>query len=246
MAEDPPRRRTYSGKIDLSAGQGSRPTGSLSMPFNSQDGRREIFTQIMAAHRFAAIVETGTYHGRTARFMAEESGLPVYSIEANLRFFRAARKFLSDCPGMFLFYGDSATLLRQKVAAGDIPDRDVFCYLDAHWHEALPLADELATVTGAMTDYVILIDDFQVADDPGYRYDDYGPGKALRVEYLAPFAGRGLSVFLPSRPSAEENGARRGCIVLTAAAHIAAALRKAPALREAGPLDRLLSAPSTG
>ena len=244
MAKDAPRRPTYSGKIDLAAGPGSRPTGSLAAPFNGQDGRREIFAQIMAAHSFAAIVETGTYHGRTTRYMAEQTRLPVYSIEANSRSYRAARKFLSGCPGITLILGDSATVLPQKIAAGEIPNRHVFCYLDAHWEEDLPLADEIEAVTSAMTDFVILIDDFQVPDDPGYYYDGYGPGKVLCFDYLRPFAGRGLFVFLPSLPSSEETGAGRGCIVLTAAASIAIALQRAPALRDASLLHWLFAPPA--
>ena len=58
-------------------------------------------------------------------------------------------------------------------------------YLDAHWHEYLPLRDELEIALGQFANAVVLIDDFQVPDDPGYGFDDYGPGKTLNLEYLA-------------------------------------------------------------
>ena len=242
VAKDAPGGHTYSGKIDLGGRSAGAAIRKMIAPFNGQNGRREMFSQIIARHHFAAIVETGTYRGHTTRFMAEESGLPVFSIESNAKAHRSARDNVSGCDRVRLYLGDSVATLRQELEAREIPDRDVLCYLDAHWGEVLPLADEIEIVTTRMTNFVILIDDFQVPDDPGYGYDDYGPGKALCLAYLAPFRGRGLVVFLPSRPSGEENGARRGCIVLTAAATIAAALRKAPSLRDAGPLDKLLAA----
>jgi len=35
-----------------------------------------------------------------------------------------------------------------------------------------------------------MIDDFQVPDDPGYAYDDYGPGKALTPDLVDPACRR--------------------------------------------------------
>jgi len=246
MAKDDAGRGAISGKIDLLTDVKALRGRRAPVPFNGQDGRWELFGQIMAAHRFAAIVETGTNRGWTTRAMAEESGLPVFSIEVLRQNYKIAQSYLSDCADIHLFLGDSATVLPGKVAQGEIPDRNVFCYLDAHWQEELPLADEIEAVTSAMTDFVIMIDDFQVPDDPGYHFDAYGPGKVLCLDYLRPFVDRGLFVFLPSRPSAEETGARRGCVVLTASVNIAIALRKAPALRDVGLLHWLLAPPSAG
>ena len=196
MAKVSSRRSTDSAKFDLTAGPGSRSKEALAESFNGQQGRREVFAQIMAAHPFSAIAETGTLHGHTTRYMAEASGRPVYSIEVDPQRCRAARENLADCPGVVLFSGDSATVLPQKIAAGEIPNRDLFCYLDAHREQELPLADEIAAIISVVTGFVILIDDFQVPDDPDYYYDDHGPGKVLVFDYLRPFASRGLFVFL--------------------------------------------------
>ena len=88
--------------------------------------------------------------------------LPVFSIESSAQAHRAARDIMSGCDGVHLCLGDSVATLRRTLAAGEFPDRDVLCYLDAHWQEKLPLADEIETVTTTMTDFVVLIDDFQV------------------------------------------------------------------------------------
>lgn len=234
-------RSKISGRIEFGKNREKQPIVVIASPFNNQAGRREAFSQILAAHRFAAIVETGTYHGRTTRFMAEASGLPVYSIEANEEHYRAAQRFLAGCANVSLFLGDSDDVLPRLLESGKVADNNVFYYLDAHWEEELPLGDEIETIISTMTDFVIMIDDFQVPDDPGYGFDKYGPGRNLDLGYLRRFAGKGLFAFLPSCPSAKETGARRGCIVLTATADIASAFRSVPALREAGTLDRLLS-----
>ena len=62
--------------------------------------------------------------------------------------------------------------------------RSYFVYLDAHWAEELPLAEELCIVASAWTRCVVMVDDFQVPGDSGYAYDDYGPGLALTEDYL--------------------------------------------------------------
>ena len=59
-----------------------------------------------------------------------------------------------------------------------------------------------------------MIDDFQVSDDAGYGFDDYGANGRLTLDYLAPLADRGFAVFYPSIPSSEESGMKRGSVVL--------------------------------
>jgi hypothetical protein len=85
----------------------------------------------------------------------------------------------------------------------------LFFYLHAHWNDDLPLAGELDLVFSRCSAAVVMI------EDSGYGYDDYGPGKALVEDYIAPAVrAHGLCAFYPATPSAEEGGGRRGCIVL--------------------------------
>jgi hypothetical protein len=110
----------------------------------------------------------------------------------------------------------------------------LFFYLDAHWNEDLPLADEIDIIFGRSSNAVVMIDDFEVPGDPGFDYDDYGPGKALNAEYIAPLAEKhGLAIFYPSVPSREETGRRRGCTVLCKSAFLGRALQHIPLLRQA-------------
>ena len=46
-------------------------------------------------------------------------------------------------------------------------------FLDARWYEYMPLADELAVIGEHCQNAVIVIDDFFVPWEPGFRFDEY-------------------------------------------------------------------------
>ena len=77
---------------------------------------------------------------------------------------------------------------------------------------------EIEIIVSTWTNFIILIDDFQVPGDDGYGYDDYGPGKVLDVGYVSGFikAGR-VDAYSPSIPAAQETGFKRGYVFLTPA-----------------------------
>jgi hypothetical protein len=85
-----------------------------------------------------------------------------------------------------------------------------------------------------------MVDDFQVPDDPGYFYDNYGNSGVLKLDYLSETISQyGLFPFFPSCPSSTETGKRRGAIILTSAA-LVEELRQVVELREL-PEDKVLS-----
>ena len=109
-------------------------------------------------------------------------------------------------------------------------------YLDAHWDVDLPLAEEIDLVFSNWSEAVVLIDDFQVADDTGYGFDDYGFGKALTMAYISTMQDKfELKVFFPTSPSSQETGARRGCVVLVANPILDAAIGNLGGLRPYDP-----------
>ena len=61
---------------------------------------------------------------------------------------------------------------------------------------------------------MIIIDDFQVPDDPGYQYQDEGEGYRMCLDHLGPALLDQLAIFWPSAPAASETGARRGAVIL--------------------------------
>jgi hypothetical protein len=109
----------------------------------------------------------------------------------------------------------------------------VFFYLDAHWNADLPLNAELDLIGTHWQSYVIMIDDFQVPDDNGYGYDDYGPGKVLDLSLLeAQIKKYNLKVFFPAARSNEESGGKRGCVVLASGDLLSQKLARLSSLRQ--------------
>lgn len=185
-------------------------------PFNGQPLRQALFQDLVSYFEPCALIETGTYRGATTQFFAD-TGLPVFSIEANPRNYGFARARLWHFGNVQLFLDDSRRGLSRVFAGPARPflRRNLFFYLDAHWGEHLPLFDELQLILGECLAPVIMIDDFKVPNDAGYEFDDYGPGKSLTLALIEPLINREhLSIFFPTAPAEEEGGARRGCVVL--------------------------------
>ncbi len=183
-------------------------------PFNGQDGRRQIFRELLRTLPLHALVETGTFRGTTTAFLARESQLPVFTVEAVPRAFQYARFRLRGLSRVRLELGDSRRFIERLAHDASLPKVNVFFYLDAHWYQDLPLREEVELIARFWKSSVIMIDDFEVPGDAGYGFDDYGPGKRLCLGYLPPLEALGLVAFFPSIPSATESGARRGCVVL--------------------------------
>jgi hypothetical protein len=217
-----------------------RTAGWADGPFNGQHNREDIFRAILSRLRPLAIIETGTHFGTTTEFLAE-FGLPVYTVEGNRRIYAFARAKLRKWRNIHLVQGDSREVLRRWLGDSlrSVTGSTLFFYLDAHWGPDLPLAEELGIVFDQCPAAVVMVDDFQVPDDPGYGHDDYGPGKALTVDYIAPAVERyGLVAFYPARPASEESGARRGCVVLARRAVQGATLASLGLLRSGLPLNQ--------
>jgi hypothetical protein len=202
-------------------------------PFNNQAARRNLFETLRVALAPAVIVETGAFRGSTTEYLGR-SGLPVFSAELDLHAygFSLARTFRQL--NVKIMLGDSRSMLKRLMANPRwTNDSEVqFFYLDAHWGDDLPLAEEIDIIFSHCPNALVMIDDFAVPDDPGYGFDDYGPGKALNFDYIqSVVVAQKLFLFYPSTPSAEETGARRGCLVLAKSERLERELSLQPMLR---------------
>jgi FkbM family methyltransferase len=185
-------------------------------PFNGQVYRRQLFESILSNVRPGAIVETGTHIGTTTEFMAG-AGFPIYTIEGHPRNHGYARARLWRKRNVTARLGDSRTELRALFEGPlrSMKHEAIFFYLDAHWNHDLPLAEELDIICSRCSNAVVMVDDFEVPGDSGFGYDDYGVGKVLTADYLVPATkSHSLALFYPAYSSAQETGARRGCVVL--------------------------------
>lgn len=201
-------------------------------PFNGQEARRALFDQLVAAVDPAAIVETGTFRGVTTEYLAG-AGRPVHTIELSPSAFGySGERFADHNVKVKRYLGDSRVLLRWLLARRLSSAAPVLFYLDAHGGgQELPLAAEIELIAERSPKPVIMIDDFAVPHDAGYRYDDYGPGKVLDHALIAPLLERfRMAAFYPATPSAAETGMRRGCVVLARDQDHVRALSQMPAL----------------
>jgi len=193
-------------------------------PMNSQPIRTELARRLIVQCKIARIVETGTFHGTTTEFFAQ-FGVPVTTVELDPDLAGKSRERLSRWKNVELRACDSVRALQEL--AGEPIDRSVptLFYLDAHWADHLPLREEVEIAVKYFPKAILLIDDFAVPHDPGYAFDDYGPGKRLTLEYLLQSNSPPLPyIYFPSTPSQQEAGRRRGCVVVTANAELATIL----------------------
>ena len=199
-------------------------------PLNGQASRRLLVLDLLARIGAGGIIETGTYRATTTCFLAENFAGPIDTCEVNPRFFLQSQQKLAGFPQVRVVESDSRSFLRQVLAAraGNAP---LFIYLDAHWHDDLPLREELAIILAAGVPAVVMVDDFAVPFDPGYAFDDYGPGKALNTGLLLSLLNPPVRLFFPATPAEAETGARRGCCVLSTTAELGEALAACPMLR---------------
>ena len=198
--------------------------------FNGQVERCATFLEMIERLQPAALVETGTYRGTSTEFMARHFTGPIHSCEIDRRCFQGSRRKLARFPQVELAQSDSRAFLRYVLARLK-PAAPLLVYLDAHWWDDLPLAEEIAIILGSGHDAAIMIDDFEVPDDAGYTFDDFGPGKRFCLDMLAFMADRPEPLFYPRARSEAETGSKRGALVISTGPRVTAALQAVTRLR---------------
>jgi predicted O-methyltransferase YrrM len=200
-------------------------------PFNDQKARAQLCGQLAALGGIQAVVETGTYRGTTTLFLARSFQTPVHSVEIDPRYHYYARWRTRSVPNIRLSLGDSRQFLRELAHDPAVPKHDVFFYLDAHQPGNVPLSEELDLISRNWDQPLVMIDDFEVPGDPGYGFNEYGPGQRFGTELFSATT-RKYRYFYPATSSGEETGYRRGCILLAPPGHWAERLRSLSLMRE--------------
>ena len=188
-------------------------------PFNGQEKRSALFRRLVELIDFGAMVETGTFRGTTTLFMQQVGGVDVYSCEANDRYFAYAVKQLADVPLIHLAKSDSRVFLSKLGKNDTLRAKTVFFYLDAHWDADLPLLEELRLILERFPSWIVMIDDFEVANRSDYAFDDYGENAVLSVDLLASIPRDDMALFYPNWPLAGLPDGQRGFVVLASGAN---------------------------
>lgn len=189
--------------------------------FNRQILRAALIVGLSEKLRPTAFVETGTFLGETAIAAHDLLAVPVHTVEVLRRNYLTAfsiRIRTGRLAGIHQYLGNSAEVLRQLAAGGDLGPRPFF-YLDAHWGDYCPLADECALILANRPWAVVVVDDFQVPGRPGFGFDSYR-GAPISVKLIEPALQPGARLFLPDHDPAVETGHRRGTLLLTRGADL--------------------------
>ncbi len=206
--------------------------------FNGQTFRRKMFAEIVERTEPKQIIETGAFRGNTTAFMAK-TGVPVKTVEYDDRIYGYVSSRFRFSKNVEVMKNDSRAFLRSFIDNALVTKKPTFFYLDAHWNEDLPLAEELQIIHDHWLEAVIMIDDFNVPNTD-YAYDDYGGSNVLDLEYLDSVQNISTPhVFFPSVSTDQESGAKRGSVVLTFSAQTASKLEHCETL-----VSRIDQAPS--
>ncbi|MDP4002719.1 hypothetical protein [Methylobacterium sp. NEAU K] len=182
-------------------------------PFNGQEGRIDIISDLINEIDPDCIIETGSFRGVSTAWLARNFQKPIYTCEIERMHALQAIQNTKQFQNVTVSIEDSRKFLISVLERIN-PDSSVIFYLDAHWENDLPLVEELEIIYRRHYRSVVIIDDFMVPDDVDYGWDDYGEGKSLDVRMLAGKVPIGTELFFPTLPGHQESGARRGCCVI--------------------------------
>ncbi len=143
--------------------------------FNEFNGALEIgnFIQLLRNDfNIRIAVETGTYHGSTAKFFAS-CFEDLYTIEIDDGNYLTAKQQLAPYHNAHCFLGSSEQVLKDILP--QLQDKKILFYLDAHRGYDSPLKDELDAISKTHRDQcIIVIDDFKVPGRADIGYDRFG------------------------------------------------------------------------
>lgn len=149
---------------------------------------------LVAEYGVDAIFETGCCVGDTTEYLARRyGGLPVWTCDIDQRFVMFTRARMARFTQVKVLSGDSAELLPSALSGAAMP----LIYLDAHWRDEWPLAQELAGVKHG----IVVVDDFDIGH-PRFGFDTYG-GISCGLDYVAKFLPPSVKSVFFNNPHAE-------------------------------------------
>ena len=184
------------------------------LPFNGQLRRTDKILTLLEQFAPTIVIETGTYLGITTDFLASVTNARIFTIEvqqshASLAAIRFHNSGTSQ--SIELHVGDSAREVPEILSELNSRRELIFAYLDAHWDETLPLMAELDAFEKVVGPCVLVIDDFEIPNQPGYGFDQYGDFR-VSIELIS--RSSQFKVWVPSESHLRETGARRGTAYL--------------------------------
>ena len=167
--------------------------------FNRECIRSYIFWRLHEHLNCTSFVETGTMYGNTTGFVNRVFDTPVFTSEINDTYYLVNRANLIWARGVTNHHSNSVEFLNSLCDGDRLGDNPMF-YLDAHWYDYMPLADELCCIIRKCRKAVILIDDFMIPNELRYRYDEYPDVRIDMALIRSAFKGQrqDYGVYLPN------------------------------------------------
>lgn len=177
---------------------------------NGQKSRIKLISQILRSKIISSVYETGSYHGSSSVFFSKFK-IPVHTCEISKDSYLIAKDRLSKYKKAKI--SNCSSILFLKKLKKNLKEN--FFYLDAHGPIMKnPLLRELDIIFSKFSNFIIIIDDFQVPGDYEYGYDsDYG--KILNLNYIKKFINKNVIIFFPKIKAKFETGYKRGSIVIS-------------------------------
>ncbi len=161
------------------AGQGRLSDGGG--PFGFDITTAVQIDYLLGAYGCDGVIETGCFLGDTTDYLARlYPELPIVTCDVVAEHAAFTRHRLRDRSNTSVVTGDSADVLASLSGRFDRP----LVYLDAHWYECWPLADELAAISVG----IVAVDDVDLGH-PRFGYDTYR-GQPLDITFLADLTAR--------------------------------------------------------
>ena len=132
--------------------------------------KRIVLKSYLNRYGLTHFIETGTYHGDTLAYIAQQKKVHSISIELNKSYYQAAKLRFDRYPNVTLLNGDSGTLLPDLLLQLQTP---TLFWLDGHYsggetgrgEENTPILAELDSILNSpVKGHVILIDDARCFD----------------------------------------------------------------------------------
>jgi predicted O-methyltransferase YrrM len=167
----------------------------------------------------------------TTRFFSDtamRSNAQVYSCEIDEEHFKIAKRTVGHLHNVHLHHGNSVEFLLSLSTI--IYDNVNFVYLDAHWHDYLPLRDELS-ILKEWANTIVMIDDFKVPFDHGFGWDRYDEQREICMQYVDAVIPD-KPIFFPGYSARREGPVARGYCVIPMSNTVGAALEEIKLLRK--------------
>ncbi len=126
-------------------------------PFNCDTKMQDEFLKLKNQYKIKNVIETGTYHGVTTRWLAGNFD-KIFTVEVNDTYYKQAILNLSGIKNIMAYLGSSETFLPIILK---IVDNDTIIFLDAHWNKN-PLLGELKAIKESGLKPALIIHDFFV------------------------------------------------------------------------------------